>query len=134
MVVDDGAGGVNIAVVELTHPTYDAAAATATYDLTVLQDYEDAVDMAFQEAPVDLSALGDTFGAAHLFIDDCTDISACYTAGLFAAGPLPGGPIGGCWSWSDLACLPCDGRSLHDLEDLCNGTYPDQCVDICVVR
>ena len=94
LVVDDGDGGVNIAVVELTDPTYAAASHTATYDLRVLQDYEKAVDMKFQEAPADLATLGTTLGAAHLFIDDCPDMTRCYFNAFIPVdiGPIPGGP------------------------------------------
>jgi hypothetical protein len=122
LLVDSGDGGVDIAVVELTNPSYDEASFTATYDATVLRDYEREVDLKFQEAPTDLAALAPSFGSAHLFIDDCPDITTC--EGIQVDAPIPGGPVGTCWHWDTWTCDPCDGRSQEDLDQLCNRTYP----------
>ena len=37
----------------------------------MLAEWEDALGVGFTEAPADLAALAPSFGAAHLFIDDC---------------------------------------------------------------
>jgi len=111
LVVDDGDGGVNIAVVELTNPRYDAATAMATYDLAVLRDYASTADLGFQQEPADLSALEKTFGAAHLFIDDCPDGTLhCRLPDSNGSGnnTLIGSvPIGYCWDYLSVCCSPC---------------------------
>lgn len=78
-VLQTGAGETDIAVVELFAPTYDEASKTATYDVKVLENWEDSTDLGFSEAPADLAAVASSFGAAHLFIDDCADdnLSCC---------------------------------------------------------
>ena len=44
-----------------------------------------------------------SFGAAHLFIDDCPDLTVCYSRGLRpVTGSVPGGPIGTCWNLGQL--------------------------------
>ena len=51
LVVDDGNGGTDIAVIELTNPAYDEASFTATYDATVLQDWERDAGMELPGGP-----------------------------------------------------------------------------------
>src|SRR5262249_18821273 len=112
LVVDDGDGGVNIAVVELTDPKYEEASHTATYGLTVLKDYAKQVDMKFQEAPADLATLGTTLGAAHLFIDDCPD---AYLNCIVGSDTVVGiaGSGGTCWNWSDFQCEFCNQAAAN---------------------
>ena len=85
------------------------------------------------QAPSDLAALAPSFGAAHLFIDDCPDLTTCYR-GWATMGPLPGAPIGQCWSWGDWTCAPdhspCNRQSIDSLGALCNSTYPE-CEGVC---
>lgn len=71
LVVEPEPGQTDIAVLELFNPHYDEASHTATYDVQVLKDYEQAIDMSFVTQPTDLADLQAQFGAAHLFIDDC---------------------------------------------------------------
>src|SRR5262245_57052486 len=71
LVVETGPGDEAIAVVELTNPRYDEGTKTATYDAKALADWERTLAMGFSEQPTDLAKLAPTFGAAHLFIDDC---------------------------------------------------------------
>ena len=60
-------------MVELFNPAYDEATHTATYEVAVLEEWEDELGVGFTETPADLAALGRAFGAAHLFIDDCPE-------------------------------------------------------------
>lgn len=74
LVVESAPGETDIAVVELFAPVFDSAGPTVTYDVQVLAEWERTADLALEEAPADLAALGPDFGAAHLFIDggfDC---------------------------------------------------------------
>jgi hypothetical protein len=82
LVVEPAPGQTDIAVVELLNPVYDPAGPGVTYEVKVLADWEDSLEMGFSEAPTDLAALAPSFGAAHLFIDgifDCKDynLSCC---------------------------------------------------------
>ena len=50
---------------------------------------------------------------------DCPDITTCYRGCLpeelseggwcnqITSTPMPGGPVGSCWSWDTLQCNPC---------------------------
>ncbi len=104
-------GDSNMAVVELFDPVYDAETATLTYDISVLEHWEDSTDLAFTQTPVDVGTIGETFGSAHLFIDDCADEDiTCVTSnsdGLL--GIIPNADFDGwCYSWWPAArCLPC---------------------------
>lgn len=106
MVIDDGMGGTNLAVVELFNPLFDPTSPGVTYDITVLQDYEDSTELGFTDAPLDLSSIPETFGSAHLFIDDCPDKEVyCTDANGDRAGSF--GSVGHCYYWSEIACLTC---------------------------
>ncbi|MDP9358662.1 MAG: hypothetical protein M3R02_25970 [Chloroflexota bacterium] len=106
-----------------------------TYGANILSEYE-GEGLAHIAAQQQDAALPETFGQASLFIDDCPDITTCSIcrAGEWGAitcaavGPVPGGPYGTCYSWSEVACLPC--RDYGDLGALCNQTYP-LCVGMC---
>ncbi len=71
LVVETAAGATEIAVVELFTPAYDEATHTATYEVAVLEEWENALGVGLTQTPNDLAAFGETFGAAHLFIDGC---------------------------------------------------------------
>jgi len=113
LVIEPAPGDTDIAVIELTNPSYDEATHTATYDVQLLKNYEQAIGLSFAEEPTDLAQLHATFGAAHLFIDDCADgnitcISAddsnpCPNDGLCGSYPTQGY----CYSWSTPGCYPC---------------------------
>ncbi len=127
--VETGDGGVDIAVVELTNPSYDESSFTATYDATVLEDYEREAGMQFQEATANLAALAASFGSAHLFIDDCPDgLETCWSTGqdgdCHRVGDIN---YGNCWNWGRWTCEPCGSYS-----GTCNSTYPDKCNGQCV--
>src|SRR5262249_6143495 len=71
--VETAPGRTAVAVLELFAPAYEGASRTATYEVKVLADWERELEVDFTEAPTDLARLAPTFGAAHLFIDDCAD-------------------------------------------------------------
>jgi hypothetical protein len=136
LVVEAAPGNEDIAVLELLNPRYDEATRTATYDAKVLEDWERSLAMGFAEAPTDLAQLAPSFGAAHLFIDDCLDWNSCYKSSMIGTplqyvGAIPGGPIGACWSWSNWQCLPdnpnCIGGKTDYYNDLCTNTYAQSC-------
>jgi hypothetical protein len=136
LVVEATPGETAIAVVELFNPAYDAATHTATYDAKVLADYEATLEVGFTEAPTDLAALAPRFGAAHLFIDDCPDVSGCLrqeVGGPAIIGPIPSGiNPGQCWDGGCICCQPCNGWSQDDFDNACNDAYPE-CENNCVV-
>jgi hypothetical protein len=115
LVVETAPGETDIAVVELFNPVYDEATHTATYDVAVLKDWEDSTELGFTEAPTDLSDLGPSFGAAHLFIDDCrNDEMVCMIhdspdGDWRSVGTIPYTAHDGfCYSWRHAGCFPCD--------------------------
>ncbi len=138
-------GDTTLAVVELFDPVYDAETATLTYDVSVLEHWKDGTDLAFTETPVDLGALGDTFGTAHLFIDDCGDWEiTCYSIPSKGINGHVGSILtdehdGFCYSWEAAFCLPCqpwiaDGYSAYRYwNQQCNERFPD-CLGICQAR
>ncbi len=82
IVIDAGDGTTDLAVVELFNPSYDEATHTATYDISVLANWQNDLEMGFQQEPTDLSNVAAVFGATHLFIDDCPPVTmACYRSG-----------------------------------------------------
>ncbi len=98
-------GDTDVVVLELTEPTYDEATKTATYDATVLADFE-KLGIAFQEAPKGAGALHPSFGAASLFIDDCpNDFIRCTRLNdLTVPVVFDNQPF--CWNYS--VCMPCE--------------------------
>jgi hypothetical protein len=136
-------GDEDVSVVELFNPTYDTATNTATYDIQLLKEYA-GLGITFQEQPTEPPDAHATFGAAHLFIDDCAEgtvtcVSADpNTACLNAWGGTCGssGPIGYCFSWSIFGCLPCEPNAhqsppLEKVQrywnDWCNNTFIREC-------
>jgi hypothetical protein len=134
LVVQAAADDTDIAVLELLNPRYDEASHTATYDVTLLKDWERTLDVGFAEQPTDLAQLHPQFGAAHLFIDDCPDSDMnCidYSVGE-VYGTIPNSDHNGyCWSGDQGACLPCTPWYEDFYEDKDNsGAIPywnDQC-------
>jgi hypothetical protein len=109
-------GETEIAVVELYNPTYDVATHTATYDVQVLERWEDELDLGLSEEPVDLAAITTSFGAAHLLIDDCTaqDIYC-----LDKATGAQYGVLGDEFCYNYLLCIPCTPYG-HSQPDRCS--------------
>jgi hypothetical protein len=93
LVVETTPGETDVAVVELFEPLYDPISQSVSYEIEVLANWQDELEMGFSEAPTDLAALAPSFGAAHLFIDgllDCTMHSiTCWGAGVAAGVLLP---------------------------------------------
>lgn len=123
LVADLGNGDEEILVVELFNPTYDDASHTATYDVRILDDLA-RIDMSFTDSPHTGPHPTATYGASHLFVDDCPDdVYCCLDGNGDRAGFIT---IGSCWSWSKFGCFVC-----RDNADVCNATYPDQCQGNC---
>jgi hypothetical protein len=126
-------GGTDIAVVELTNPTYNEASSTATYDVSVLKNFESDVDMQFQESPADLSTVAASFGSAHLFIDDCPNDTISCIAPYYGDQMQTVGTFenqGFCYDY--LLCIPCvpyghnppyRGAVVDYWSETCNTTY-----------
>ena len=117
LVTNDADGNEDILVVELVEPSYDAAADTVTYGVNILSDYEGGLGFAAGRAQDE--DLAPTFGAASLFIDDCSDEVILCDDSSGQVGSL--GSYNFCWSFGDLCCQPCQG---HDWPKLCNETFP----------
>jgi hypothetical protein len=148
LVVETSEGQTEIAVVELFSPTYDAATHTATYEVAVLAQWERTAqpgEAGFTEAAPDLTAFGSQFSAAHLFIDDCADMSiqCCLTYNQSLVGTCNiwahnFGPQGFCWNYA--TCVPCEpyyhtnpynGAAWDWWKQRCNNEvpacFPDDC-------
>lgn len=105
LVIETGAGETDIAVVELRTPTYETIGRTATYEVTVLDGWRETTGFGAGEV-AEPAALPPDFGAAHLFIDDCSDgVVTCRARGDVYAGTVSG-VIGFCWNYSQ--CMPCE--------------------------
>jgi hypothetical protein len=132
LLVDKGSGETDFAVVELFNPVYDTANHNLTYDVQVLEDWEQSVEISFQEEPADLAALAASFGAAHLFIDGIADCPSqdmvCYTS-AGTAGTIPDSDHDGfCYSLAQFICVPCNPwvygiNGPNDMKDY----WVDQC-------
>lgn len=105
LIVETEPGETDIAVVELFNPMYDPTSHGVTYDVEVLANWGQSLEMKLSEAPTDLAELAPTFGTAQLFIDDCPDWPiSCYRLGEYVGGM---GVRGNCWSWRLGWCVPC---------------------------
>jgi hypothetical protein len=125
LLVDAGPGDEEIAVLGLYNPRYDTSSNTATYDVRVLKAYE-RLGLSFQEQSTDLAQLHPSFGAAHLFIDDCAtgEIECRGGAGWKVLGNLK--PKAFCWSGLGVGCYPCENSDAHD-EDAIVAYWGKQC-------
>ena len=146
LVVTGADGETQVAVVELFEPAYDEATHTATYEVAVLEAWEDELGVGFTEEPTDLSEFGSSFGAAHLFIDDCNDLVACRKNFLEYIGDAvrddgTTGPIGQCWNGNIFDSMygcrpdnsPCNGQTRDHYSALCNQHYGSRCDGQCAV-
>lgn len=130
LVMETAQGETDVAVVELFNPTYDEATHTATYDIAVLANWQETVEMEFQQTPSDVSALPADIGRVHLFIDDCRDRLIQCSNLLDNRGFVGSlGPQGFCYWWSTASCLPCTPNSAQQPWDtsaywtkMCNDT------------
>lgn len=110
LIVETEPGETDIAVVELFNPMYDPTTHGVTYDVEVLANWQEDLEMEFSEAPADLAALAPEFGTAHLFIDDCPQTEIiCRRLGDDGRTDVDIGyfeNLDSCWNY-DL-CYPCE--------------------------
>ncbi len=131
LVVETAPGETDIAVVELFNPVFDPAGPDVTYDVAVLANWQSSLKLGFTAAPTDLATLAPSFGAAHLFIDDCPNNNVgCWNNGIGRSvhqiGYVASGSAGqACYSARMGSCLPCDPW-LEDPDTL-NAYWSDQC-------
>lgn len=136
LVADAGGGNEEILVVELLDPHFDEATFDLTYDIRILDDF-DRVDLRFAAAPAGERHLGGgrEYGASHLFIDDCPNVSGCLRQYPQGREPVDLGPVQGggqCWHGSCFCCKPCNGNTQSDYAAYCNATYAE-CENSCFV-
>ena len=135
IVTKSESGETTISVVELFDPVYDPATATATYDLAVLENWQDSTALGITETPVHPGELGATFGAAHLFIDglvDCPDTTmTCFHNGE-AVGTIANADHDGYCDQGTLACYPCENPTPSYWIDQCNQRF-DACAGDCTL-
>lgn len=137
LLVETAPGETDIAVVELFNPTYDEATHTATYEVEVLESWQDDLALGLSEEPADLASLAPSFGTAHLLIDDCSDGPVgCYSVEDGGYGYRVGTFEGQGMCYNYLVCIPCDpyGHTQPDRcstlvywADKCQQSYGDQC-------
>lgn len=139
LIVETAPGETDVAVVELHNPTIDADTNTLTYDVEVLENWQDDLELGLREDPANLAAIAPEFGAAHLLIDDCPTNSTVYC--VRGSGTRPIGsfwPVDSCWNFA--VCMPCEPY-VHEQPDRCatqdywsrkcNETFPDGCQRLC---
>ena len=140
-------GERDVLVIELFNPVYtrefDAdGGASLRYDARVLDAYSENGLTSWYEEQADRELPGE-FSVISLFIDDCPDLTSCFAPNpdnpmsvQYVVGPLPVAPLGQCWNWDALACLPCTGATLDFYAGVCNREYPecnDWCHPMCTV-
>ena len=139
ILMDAGDGTTDLAVVELFNPSYDEATHTATYDVAVLANWQNDLELGFQQEPADLSNVAPHFGATHLFIDGCSGTYACiWSEARFQMtiwGFLENVPA--TFWWDGNGCVPDGTANTHTLNEVraywaqrCNATFP-ACKDRC---
>jgi hypothetical protein len=131
LVVGNAEEGEDVVILELMTPVYDEATHTATYDARILGEFEH-LGATLQAEPVGPEAAPQEFGAAHLFIDSCSDHSILCCDAFFDEtgwqcerqyGSF--GPMGFCWSFGDICCHPCENKSQSYWSDQCNSQFSD---------
>ncbi len=142
ILMDAGDGTTDIAVVELFNPSYDEATHTATYDIAVLANWQNDLELGFQDEPADLANVAPEFGATHLFIDGCSGTFACVWLDvgdywLQTKGWLPDVPA--TFWWDRLSCVPDGPPDAQNLNEVgaywarkCNEAFP-ACEGQCVI-
>ena len=129
MVLEIENGDTDIAVVELYNPAIGDDG-SVSYDVGELDTWRATLDMDFSEQPTDLADLAPSFGAAHLFIDDCADGDpVCWNYPERNGVNL--GTRGRCWSWAGLRCTWC---FIEQYARECNEMFPDHCKGECYVE
>jgi hypothetical protein len=128
LVIETESGETDVAVVELFAPVYDPETNGVTYEIEVLADWEDSLEMGFAETPTDLISLAPEFGTANLFIDDCANRGIICTAGDQSVGEFMS--QGFCYWWRYAGCYPCENGGAANRDEIaaywrekCNATY-----------
>jgi hypothetical protein len=138
LIAETAPGETEIAVLRLYSPAYDEPTHTATYEVAALQTWTRSQEQAFTETKAALPELLPSFGAAHLFIDDCPAGGIpCKIGGSWEGGVTQyvGGwnswEIGGlCYSADADRCLPCSpwNPTIWEAEvywaGQCNAQFP----------
>jgi hypothetical protein len=142
LVVETAPGETDVAVVELYSPLYDPVTQGVVYEVEMLESWAESLEMSLQETPIDLAAIEPSFGAAHLFIDDCADadMTCVHTLTKNTIGVIANREHDGfCYSWGSWMCLPCQPR-IEDSRlaekywiSWCNLSY-QACNDLCTVK
>lgn len=140
LIVETEPGESDVAVVELFNPNYDVETRRVTYDVEVLETWRNDLELGLQEDPTDLAALAPSFGSAHLFIDDCPQVT------VYCAREIPGshyeivggfGHVDTCYNW--IWCMPCEPyyhvqpdtcATQHHWDAKCNFAFT-ACQDMC---
>jgi hypothetical protein len=115
LVLGDG----EVAVLELMNPAFDPATGALTYDVTLLEDYEE-MDLQLEQEPLTVDEAPRAFDAASLFIDDCSNGSVvCLDAG---SGIYRGNLGGMGFCWTGFCCYPCQDPpgGASSWADACN--------------
>ena len=137
LVMEAGLDDTDFAVFELFNPRYDAATATATYDVHLLEEWEQTLGFSFSERQAAQHYLHPEFSTAHLFIDGCTDGTIICVKYPDIAGEWQNSPF--CYDPGGLGCYPCvkpgtpiDFKGVQNYWDYyCNLVFADKCDGIC---
>lgn len=131
ILMDAGDGTTDIAVVEIFNPTYDEATHTATYDISVLANWQNDLELGFQQEPADLANVAPEFGATHLFIDGCGGSYECVRVKEVGSGRESAGwlsYVSATYWWDQGSCVPDGTADTHDLEAV-NAYWDSTCND-----
>ena len=121
LLIERASGEVEIAVVELFNPVWDGTSPGVTYDVQVLAEWEQTLELGLQTTPNDLAALDPALGSTHLFIDGnlgCPDrdmrcVTDRHNPETTTVGMIPNADHGGyCYYGGETACMPCDPWNL----------------------
>ncbi len=135
LIVETAPGETDIAVIELFNPIYDPEDSGVTYEVEVLGNWQQSLEMGFAEATTDLAEIAPAFGTTQLFIDDCPDYKIFCYYGNPGERKFMGslGPQDHCFSIKpkEYMCVPCQpGGSLWYHEKMaqwdtkCNAALP----------
>ncbi len=139
LVMEATPGDSDFAVFELFNPRYDVETSTATYDVHLLEAWEQKVDMSFTEQQTEAQYLHPEFGAAHLFIDGCADEAVvCIKMSDPSRVAAQWSDYPCCYDAS-LGCFPCLSKGMPVSEksvqdywtNLCNFEFAEDCDGDC---
>jgi len=134
LVTENADGQTVVVVLELMDPVVDIDAGTVAYEANLLDDYVgDGLDHLLEQGRAD--AVPEEFGAASLFIDDCSKKEVICLANNSddCDDQVGSGSIGTCWSWSSFGCVFCNSPSawcndnISACDDDCAGYHSWAC-------